>query len=461
MRSSRELILPIFAIVTSLLGAWFASSIAASLKMPIGLILLAGFIFLPILPIIWVVYQEGRIRRIWKYRIPFLTYRISWRVLTINLGLITTLLIVYPQFALNALRQHGDGILGDLQGERIETVRTTLRQVANETADSLEQVRNQVSETISLYAPVLDLDIRDATIAEQTQWPWQGTGIHPAIKNMPSSIETSIPTVANYIATAESDPIQRLKALHDYVVTRIEYDAPAFFSNNIPDQSPNRVFQTRKAVCQGYADLLTALGKAIGLEIVTLDGYGRTAFSNDSFERNHAWNAVNLEGQWYLVDATWDSGNLNESGVWQQQYKTDYLMLPPEVMIHNHFPSDSTWQLLDRPFTFTEFQQLPDLDPRFFAEGLRLINPVQHQTQVEGRAKIELENPNHRYLLADYIQKGSSQTGKCNSGQATTGNTISCHFHHSGRYEVRLYSASFPYGQSYLSIGKLEFDFRT
>jgi transglutaminase-like putative cysteine protease len=81
-------------------------------------------------------------------------------------------------------------------------------------------------------------------------------------------VETSIDSVAKYIVSKETDPVLRVKALHDYVADRIAYDAESYFAGVYPPQDAETVFRTRKSVCAGYAQLLEALGKAAGVEIV-------------------------------------------------------------------------------------------------------------------------------------------------------------------------------------------------
>jgi hypothetical protein len=98
------------------------------------------------------------------------------------------------------------------------------------------------------------------------KWPWKHATLHPAVAAMPNSVETSIQSVAQYIAKRESDPVLRIKALHDYVADRIAYDSDAFYSGHYPDQDAEAVFETRKGVCAGYANLLSGLATAINLD---------------------------------------------------------------------------------------------------------------------------------------------------------------------------------------------------
>ncbi len=57
----------------------------------------------------------------------------------------------------------------------------------------------------------------------------------------------------------------------------------------------------RKAVCNGIAYAFLLLCKIEGVNCVKVSG---TAFSGSQSE-NHAWNKVEIDGVWYVVDATW------------------------------------------------------------------------------------------------------------------------------------------------------------
>lgn len=129
-------------------------------------------------------------------------------------------------------------------------------------------------------------------------------------------------------------------------------------------------------MCAGYAKLLEALGKAAGEEIIYVIGDARTQTS-DLSGQGHAWNAAKVKGQWYLIDATWDSGYVDRSSGFTKNYRTEYLMPPPEVMVISHFPKDPAWQLLSNPLPLGEFLRQPMMKPKFFADGLQLVSPVR------------------------------------------------------------------------------------
>jgi transglutaminase/protease-like cytokinesis protein 3 len=113
-----------------------------------------------------------------------------------------------------------------------------------------------------------------------------------------------------------------------------------------------------KTICTGYAYLIRELALASGLECIIVDGYGRTSGArlNKNFP-NHNWNAVKLNGKWYLCDATWASGKIDEpTKVFVARYDDRFFLMTPEKFIRNHFPLDGGWMLIEtnRP-TLQEF----------------------------------------------------------------------------------------------------------
>lgn len=461
---------------TPILGVWLASSLVAYTNGPTALAVFSGILLFPLIPILWDLWGSR------KRKVPgILTWgdRITLRTLILNILFIICLLALRPQTAFLALSTRGDWMLDGRQGATVEWVQQNLFRLANrmewlylavrqnpyqQYADASPVRPSPQGEPSSQTASGSNLGTTQAegqptpTAQNAAQrndlWPWAGATLHPAVANMPAEVETSIASVAQYIAQQESDPWQRIKALHDYAADRIAYDAPSYFAGQIPPQDAETVFARRTAVCAGYAKLMEALGQAIGEDILYLVGDARTQTS-DLSGQGHAWNAVNIEGNWYLIDATWDSGYVDRSG-FTKQYKTDYLFPPPAAMVVTHFPNDAAWQLLPTPLSQGEFLRQPMLRPQFFAEGLTLLAPTRSQTDVPERATIQLENPSQRWLYARYAPKGSGQGDYCTE-QATQGTQIDCPLPSAGTYEVTLFSGDEQYGQ-YSYLGQLEFN---
>ena len=58
-----------------------------------------------------------------------------------------------------------------------------------------------------------------------------------------------------------------------WIACHIEYDTDAFFSKNDQDQSAKGVFQARKGVCAGYANLYKYLSKQLEMPCKIVGGY--------------------------------------------------------------------------------------------------------------------------------------------------------------------------------------------
>jgi transglutaminase/protease-like cytokinesis protein 3 len=73
---------------------------------------------------------------------------------------------------------------------------------------------------------------------------------------------------------------------------------------------------------------------------------------------NHGWNAVNLDGKWELVDATWGGGGATKVDgklVHVKELDMRYLFADPADFSIDHFPEQKKWQLLDKPISKRTF----------------------------------------------------------------------------------------------------------
>lgn len=474
-----KLFLSVLFYATPLIGFWLASSLAAYLGGPPWMAWAAGALLFPIIPGLWEFFASSRRRSDKK---PLLTTldRLSLRTFGIGLAFLAALISFYPQTAFIALSTRGDWMLAGIKDARADRAREILftaagglewlydatrsnpykslidpkaRQVAEEAAKQLEQESPEKSEAKAdlldalLFRPPPiaqhDRPVEDETeAAEQKKqetdrqreqmttaqginpdliWPWKGHALHHAVATMPASAEKTIESVAQYIAGAESDPVLRIKALHDYVADRVAYDSDSYYAGRYPPQDAQTVFETRKSVCAGYANLLTALADSINEKIVVVVGDARSMSSGDRLSGSgHAWNAASINDRWYLIDACWDAGSVSREKGFTKRYKTDYLLIPPRVMIEDHFPEEAAWQLLARPLSQGEFLRQPMLRPRFRTANLILLTPDRAQNETGSSAVAIVKNPDRQWLMGELEESGKQVGPKSKTTNSQT-----------------------------------------
>ena len=104
--------------------------------------------------------------------------------------------------------------------------------------------------------------------------------------------------VVDELITSSMSDYEVVKTLHDYLVTHCDYDYRVD-TGNMPFVSHQAEGALLKgtAVCSGYAKAYEAMLDAAGIPNETITGYAGGY---------HAWNLVQVDGQWYHVDTTWD-----------------------------------------------------------------------------------------------------------------------------------------------------------
>lgn len=85
---------------------------------------------------------------------------------------------------------------------------------------------------------------------------------------------------------------EKIKAIHDWVVTNVEYD------QSLTYYTAYHAIALGKAVCQGYSLLGYRMLQEAGFDALIAEGSVNTG--------EHAWNMVKLDGVWYHLDLTWD-----------------------------------------------------------------------------------------------------------------------------------------------------------
>lgn len=259
---------------------------------------------------------------------------------------------------------------------------------------------------------------------------------------MPRDAQVSIASIAHYVVAHEPEPVQRVKALHDWVADHIAYDVAMLQSGHIHSQDAETVFQRRVAVCAGYARLLAALGDAanIPIQYIVGDAHAQEGSSTGlSGGVPHAWNVVQIAGAWYLMDATWDAGGVNGSA-FNKHYSTDYLFTPGSYFNYSHFPDEEGWQLAARPVARGEFMRRPGLRPSFFRLGISLAQAERSQQTVADTARIEMRVPLGVLVVGNWRNAQTNAEGDCtNFGSRNA--AVSCALASRGRYEVTLFGA--------------------
>lgn len=185
------------------------------------------------------------------------------------------------------------------------------------------------------------------------------TEIDQHVRLTPDSLETDIALLSQYLVAPAKSDLEKVRSIYRWLIWNISYDHKAYRDGNRRiNRSNEDILKRKEAICWGFATLFKAMCEKIGISSEIISGYGRTSSDTKPHLEtpNHAWNSVKIEEQWYLLDATWDSGNLGNKGAFELKYGYNYFLTPPKYFIVNHLPADPDWQLLDCSISIEEYQ---------------------------------------------------------------------------------------------------------
>lgn len=144
----------------------------------------------------------------------------------------------------------------------------------------------------------------------------------------------SIEQVKNKLMQDRSgNAYEDIKMVHDYLVENIDYDT-SVSRNNIYNVYGALV--NGEAVCEGYARAFKYILDEMEIPCTLVIG---KATNSEGRTENHAWNYVNLNGNWYAVDSTWDDPVIIGGGFVSGASKYKYFLKGANEFLKDHSPN--------------------------------------------------------------------------------------------------------------------------
>lgn len=143
------------------------------------------------------------------------------------------------------------------------------------------------------------------------------SGVLFAQKNpIPREVRKSPELLSNYLTKNATTERAKLDSLYHWVINNIDYDYDVVQSTQpLKGESAEDVLKKKEAVCTGYVELLIEMLAYQNIRAVQIEGYIRDYDPDYPYiliSSDHAWIAVELNGEWKLADPTWDAGYIGQ-----------------------------------------------------------------------------------------------------------------------------------------------------
>jgi hypothetical protein len=171
---------------------------------------------------------------------------------------------------------------------------------------------------------------------------------------IPENQTSTTSGIADYINSNFRTEDEKIRAVFYWTANNISYDVPNMYQLNF-DSSQLKIsnaLKLRTGVCIHYAEVFNEIANKVDVKTYIIGGY--TKQNGQLATIAHAWNASQINGKWFLFDATWGAGYV-ERNKFTKKLNTIFFKVEPSKMIASHMPFDYMWQFLNSPLTNQEF----------------------------------------------------------------------------------------------------------
>jgi len=122
--------------------------------------------------------------------------------------------------------------------------------------------------------------------------------------HIPDSVSSSAVGLAKIIRSNYPDDEDFVRTLYVWICTNMSFEhskVDSMKNENLVEYA----LKTKSGKCKNFSAVLTSLCNMVGIEAYSILGYVRID-GNVQTDRDHAWNIIKIDGEFYLFDPTFD-----------------------------------------------------------------------------------------------------------------------------------------------------------
>lgn len=169
-----------------------------------------------------------------------------------------------------------------------------------------------------------DYNVRDYTLTFQYHYDLDAV----TLRQWRAETEQAVLYLLENVVAQDMPDYQKVLVIHDWIINNTRYNTA-----NMEEAGNHLAYGALvkgSCVCMGYAEAGLIMFQAVGLDTHYISG---DATNSAGVTEGHAWNAVKVDGEWYLVDMTWDDPTSADG---QDILRYDYFLVTDSQLARDH-----------------------------------------------------------------------------------------------------------------------------
>lgn len=147
------------------------------------------------------------------------------------------------------------------------------------------------------YALILGYSDGEVHVKYGTDVPELNDSLKKSILSKKAKFDAELERIVSMIPSNAPD-VYKEKLLYDYLQTSSSYNTSAVWNGNCEDNwNAYGCIVNKKGICEAYAEAFQVLCLQVGINATCITG---------TYSASHKWTAVQLDGEWYGCDPTFD-----------------------------------------------------------------------------------------------------------------------------------------------------------
>jgi transglutaminase-like putative cysteine protease len=186
-------------------------------------------------------------------------------------------------------------------------------------------------DALGLYSYTVTITTSGSTESYLLQFEYIDGCTQEEILELRSLIDTRSKDIVRDLKLGGKSDYEKVKEINGYLCDNVYYPEKPYISH---DFTPYGALLSGRAVCEGYSRAAKILCELAGLECYYVVGTCDSSAVNEG----HAWNLVNIDGEWYHLDVTWNDG----SGTDDYFLVTDRFMALSRKWERSNYPASAS-----------------------------------------------------------------------------------------------------------------------